>query len=72
MPGSFFFGINTVHKRFLKWTRLEIRNDILRMLSIKADQDVLMIDATFVRRHQHATGAEGSASDRKSDVQGAD
>ena len=63
---------NTVHKRFLEWTRLEVWDDILRMLSIKADQDALIIDATFVRVHQHATGAKGGTSDRKSDVQKAD
>ena len=62
----------TVHKRFLEWTRLEVWDDILRMLSIKADRDALIIDATFVRVHQHATGAKGGTSDRKSDVQEAD
>ena len=63
---------NTVHKRFLEWTRLGVWDDILRMLSIKADRDALIIDATFVRVHQHATGAKGGTSDRKSDVQEAD
>lgn len=38
---------NTVHKRFLEWTRLEVWDDILRMLSIKADRDALIIDATL-------------------------
>ena len=38
---------NTVHKRFLEWTRLGVWDDILRMLSIKADRDALIIDATF-------------------------
>ena len=63
---------NTVHKRFLEWTRLEVWDDILRMLSIKADRDALIIDATLVRVHQHATGAKGGTSGRKSDVQEAD
>ena len=63
---------NTVHKRFLEWARLEVWDDILRMLSIKAERDALIIDATFIRVHQHATGAKGGTSDRESDVQGAD
>ncbi len=42
------------------------------MLSIKAERDALIIDATFIRVHQHATGAKGGTSDRESDVQGAD
>ena len=50
---------NTVHKRFLEWARLEVWDDILRMLSIKAERDALIIDATFIRVHQHATGAKG-------------
>ena len=58
---------NTVHKRFLEWTRLEVWDDILRMLSIKADRDALIIDATFV-----TTGAKGGTSDRKSGVQRVD
>ena len=53
---------NTVHKRFLEWARLEVWDDILRMLSIKAERDALIIDATFIRVHQHATGAKGGTS----------
>ena len=33
---------NTVHKRFLEWARLEVWDDILRMLSIKAERDALI------------------------------
>ena len=43
---------NTVLKRFLEWTRLEIRDDILLMLSLKTDHDALIIDTTFIKVHQ--------------------
>ena len=52
----------TVHKRFLQWAKLEVWDDILRMLSINADPNAIIIDATFIRLHQHATGAKGGTS----------
>ena len=55
---------NTVHKRFLEWARLEVWNDILRMLSINADPEAIIIDATFIKLHQHGTGAKGGTSTR--------
>lgn len=60
---------NTVHKRFLEWIRLEILDDILRMLSLKVDRDVLIIDTTFIKIHQHAACAKRDTSDRESDAQ---
>lgn len=48
-----------VHKRFLEWAKHEVWDDILRMLSIKADSEAIIIDATFIRLHQHGTGAKG-------------
>lgn len=56
---------NTVHKRFLEWAKLEVWDDILRMLSINADPEVLIIDATFIKLHQHGTGAKGGTSIRR-------
>lgn len=32
------------------------------MLSINADPEAIIIDATFIRLHQHATGAKGGTS----------
>ena len=57
---------NTVHKRFLEWARLEGWNDILRMLSINADPEAIIIDATFIKLHQHGTSAKGGTSTRRS------
>ena len=33
----------TVHKRFFEWARLEVRDDILRMLSINADPEAIIL-----------------------------
>lgn len=59
----------SVHERLLEWVRPEVWDDILRMLSIKMERG-LIVDATFIRIHQHATGAKGGISDRRLDVQG--
>lgn len=46
--------------------RLEVWNDILRMLSINADPEAIIIDATFIKLHQHGTGTKGGTSTRRS------
>ena len=38
----------TAHKRFLEWAKLEVWDNILRMLSINADPEAIIIDATFI------------------------
>ena len=59
---------NTVYKRFLEWARLEVWDDILRILSINADSEAILIDATFIKLHPHGTGAKGDTSIRRSDA----
>jgi transposase len=56
----------TVHKRFLQWARLKIWDDILKMLSVNADPEVIIIDASFVKLHQHGSGAKGGTFDKTS------
>ena len=56
----------TVHKRFLEWARLEIWDGILCMLSLQADPEVIIIDATFIKLHQHGSGAKGGTLNRMS------
>ena len=52
------FGLwKTVHKRFLQWAKLEIWDDILKMLSVNADSEIIIIDASCVKLHQHGCGA---------------
>ena len=67
LPGE-FGPWNTVHKRFLEWAKLEVWDDLLRMLSINADPEAIIIDATFIKLHQHGTGAKGGTSIRRSGV----
>lgn len=54
----------TVHKRFLKWVQLEVWDNILKMLSVNADPESIIIDAAFIRLHQ--TGAKGDGSIKES------
>lgn len=56
----------TAHKRFLKWVQFEVWDDILRMLSINADPEAIIIDAAFNKLHQRGTGAKGGGSIRRS------
>ena len=58
----------TVHKRFLQWAKLEIWEDILKKLSIAADTEVIIVDASFVKLHQHGSGAKGGISSTMLDV----
>lgn len=48
---SEFGSLKTVHKCFLQWTKLEIWDDILKILSINADREAIIIDATFIKLH---------------------
>lgn len=54
-----FGSWKTVHKRFLIWAKLEVWDDILKKLSINADPEYIIIDATFIKLHQHGSGAKG-------------
>ncbi|AMD90037.1 hypothetical protein [Desulfovibrio fairfieldensis] len=51
---------------------LEVWDDILRMLSINADPEAIIIDATFIKLHQHGTGAKGGTPIRRSGAVKAD
>ena len=62
----------TVHKRFLQWAKLEIWDGILKKLSINADPEAIIIDASFVKLHQHGSGAKGGTSNRTLDEVKAD
>lgn len=56
---------NTVYKRFLQWAKLEVWDDIFAILSTNADTESLIIDASFVKVHQHGTGAKGGTLNKK-------
>jgi hypothetical protein len=54
-----------VDKRFLEWAKLEVWDDILKTLSINADPEAIIINATFIKLYQHGTGAKGGTSIRR-------
>ena len=47
-----------VHRRFSRWVKSGIFDQIFKMLSEDADMEFLLIDSTFVKAHQHASGAK--------------
>ena len=55
----------TVHERFLKWVQLDVWDNILKMLSVNVDPEAI-INAVFIRLHQHGTGAKGGGSIKES------
>ncbi len=63
-----FGSWKTVHKRFLHWVKMEIWDEILRKLAVNSDPEAVIIDASFVKLHQHGSGAKGGTSNRTSVV----
>lgn len=53
---------NTVYKRFNRWVKSGILATVFAFLSQELDLDVLLIDGTFVKVHQHGTGAPKGAA----------
>ena len=56
----------TAYKRFALWTKLSIWEDILAELTKDADGEAVMIDASYVKLHQHGSGAKGGTSPSRS------
>jgi len=48
---------NSVHRRFMRWSRAGIWQMIFNSLAINAEIDWVMIDSTIIRAHQHSAGA---------------
>lgn len=55
----------TVYKRFRQWAKCGIWDEIFHELSKDADPEAIMIDASYVKLHQHGTGAKGGTSNSK-------
>ena len=53
-----------VHQRFRRWAKAGIWQMMFNTLAVDADTEWLMIDATIIRAHQHATGATGGSRRR--------
>lgn len=52
------FGLwNTVYRRFLLWSRKGIRMRLFKSLLANSDIEWEFIDGSYVKAHQHSTGA---------------
>lgn len=47
----------TVYSRFRRWQKRGYLAAILKLLTLQADMDHIMIDGTYVHAHKHSTGA---------------
>jgi transposase len=52
----------TVYKRFARWAKRAVWDDVLLELSKGADPEALLIDASYVKLHQHGSSAKGGNS----------
>ncbi len=56
----------TVYKRFARWAQLSVWDKLLEELAKSADSESMSIDASYVKLHQHGTGAKGGTSHKQS------
>jgi putative transposase len=66
-----FGNWNSVFQRFRRWAIKGVWESLFNALVEDPDFEYLMIDATIVRTHQHASGAKGGAKMRPSGVRAA-
>jgi transposase len=58
----------TVHSRFSRWTKRGVWARVLEELAKDQDDESFLIDATIVRAHQDAAGAQKKQDPRPSGV----
>ncbi len=58
----------SVDSRFRRWVQKGVWENVLTELNKDADRETFMIDATIVRAHQDATGAEKKTARKPSDT----
>lgn len=63
---SEFGNWNSTYVRFRRWARNRVWESLFNALADDPDFEHVMIDATIVRAHQHAAGAKGGLSIRRS------
>ena len=56
----------TVYSRFQQWAKQGVWDEVLQELIKDADFEAIMIDGSFVKLHQHGSGAKGGTSASKS------
>jgi transposase len=54
----------SVHKRFTRWAKAGVWEEVFEILTNDADNDYLMIDTTIVRAHQQAASGKGGTKTR--------
>lgn len=59
---------NSTFRRFRRWAQKGVFERLFALLSDDPDFEYAMVDGTIVRVHQHAMGAKGGATLRRSDV----
>ena len=52
-----FGSWNTVYRRFNRWVKEGVVETVFAALQAELNLDVVMVDGTFVKVHQHGTGA---------------
>lgn len=61
-----YFGKwNTIHRRFRRWVQNGVFDRLLNALSDDLDLQILMVDGTFVKVHQHGAGPEKRDAPRR-------
>ena len=52
-------GWSNTHRRFIRWRDAGVRERLLEVCIDEPDLEWLMVDASYVKAHQHAAGARG-------------
>lgn len=52
---------NSVYQRFRRWCKKGVWQQIGEELGIEQELEILMLDSTIVRVHQHGAGAKGDS-----------
>jgi len=53
-----FGNWSSVHRRFTRWSKTGVFDQVFRVLSEDADMEFLLMDGTIVKAHQHSAGAK--------------
>src|ERR1700746_172016 len=54
-----------VHRRFSRWAKTGVWENLFKRLAADADNEYAMIDSTIVRAHQHSAGAQKKTAKTK-------
>ena len=56
---------NSVFRRFSRWCKHGVWQQVFETLGEKVDVEDLLLDSTVVRAHQHAAGAKGGSIQKR-------